>query len=145
MCIPHELGKSERWRLVVSWVPLIDGWGFSFLGLPPAQHNKCGVNPRSTIYTTSVQFSRSVVSDSLQPHGLQHARLPCPLPTPGTCSNSCPSSQWCHPTISLHYLILSKLLRSKNKFSIALCFLRLTTINGSWNQFIGPTNMFLKQ
>ena len=47
-----------------------------------------------------VQFSRSVVSDSLWPHGLQHTRLPCPSPVPGTCSNSCPSSQWCHPTIS---------------------------------------------
>ena len=40
------------------------------------------------------------MSDSLQPHELQHARLPCPSPTPGACSNSCPSSQWCHPTIS---------------------------------------------
>ena len=40
------------------------------------------------------------MSDSLWPHGLQHARLPCPSPTPGACSNSCPSSQWCHPTIS---------------------------------------------
>ena len=48
----------------------------------------------------SVQFSRSVVSDSLRPHGLQHARFPCPSPTPGACSNSCPSSQWWHPTIS---------------------------------------------
>ena len=48
----------------------------------------------------SVQFSRSVVSDSLQPHGLQHTRPPCPSPTPGACSNSCPLSQWCHPTIS---------------------------------------------
>ena len=46
------------------------------------------------------QFSRSVISNSLQPHGLQHARLPCPSPTPGVSSNSCPSSQWCHPTIS---------------------------------------------
>ena len=46
------------------------------------------------------QFSRSVMSNSLQPHGLQHARLPCPSPTPGACSNSCPSSRWCHPTIS---------------------------------------------
>ena len=40
------------------------------------------------------------MSDSLQPHGLQHAGLLCPSPTPGACSNSCPSSQWCHPTIS---------------------------------------------
>ena len=48
----------------------------------------------------SVQFSRSVMSNSLWPHELQHATLPCPPPTPGVYSNSCPSSQWCHPTIS---------------------------------------------
>ena len=45
-------------------------------------------------------FSRSVLSDSWGPYGLQHARLPCPSPSPGACSNSCPLSQWCHPTIS---------------------------------------------
>ena len=45
-------------------------------------------------------FSRSVMSDSFPPQGLQHARLPCPSPTSGACSNSCPLSQWCHPTIS---------------------------------------------
>ena len=49
---------------------------------------------------SSAQFSHSVLSDSLWPHGLQHARLPCPSPTPRACSNSCPSSWWCHPTIS---------------------------------------------
>ena len=48
----------------------------------------------------SVQFSCSVVPNSLWPQGLQHARLPCPSPTPGAYSNSCPLSQWCHPTIS---------------------------------------------
>ena len=48
----------------------------------------------------SVQFTRSVMSDSLWPHGLLHARLHCPLPTPGACLNSCPLSRWCHPTIS---------------------------------------------
>ena len=48
----------------------------------------------------SVQFSWPVMSNSLQPHGLQHARLPCPSPTPGACSNTCPLSWWCHPTIS---------------------------------------------
>ena len=47
-----------------------------------------------------VQFSRSVVSDSLRPHESQHARPPCPSPTPGVHSNSCPSTQWCHPAIS---------------------------------------------
>ena len=52
------------------------------------------------IIKISVQFSCSVMSNSLQSHGLQHARLPCPSPTLGACSNSCPSSWWCHPTIS---------------------------------------------
>ena len=49
---------------------------------------------------TSVQFSRSVVSDSLQPYELHHTRPPCPSPTPGVQSDSCPSSQLCHPAIS---------------------------------------------
>ena len=48
---------------------------------------------------SSVQFSRSVVSDSLRLHGLQHARPPCPSPTPRVYSNSCPLGQWCHPTV----------------------------------------------
>ena len=47
-----------------------------------------------------LQFSHSVVSNFLQPHGLQHTRPPCPSPTPRACSNSCPLSQWCHPIIS---------------------------------------------
>ena len=49
---------------------------------------------------SSVQFSRSVVSDSLRPHELQHARPPCPSPTPRVHTNPWPSSQWCHPTVS---------------------------------------------
>ena len=49
---------------------------------------------------STVQFSYSVVSDSLRPHELQHARPPCPSPTPGVHPNPCPLSQWCHPTIS---------------------------------------------
>ena len=54
------------------------------------------------VYTMeySVPFNRSVVPDSLWTHGLQHARLPCPSPTPRVYSDSCPSSQWCHPAIS---------------------------------------------
>ena len=52
------------------------------------------------LYIPVSQFSRSVISNSLQPHGLHHARLPCPSPTPGAYSNSCPSSWWCHSTIS---------------------------------------------
>ena len=53
-------------------------------------------------YLVQFQFSHSVMSDSLRPHELQHARLPCPLPTPGVHPNPCPSSRWCHPTISSH-------------------------------------------
>ena len=60
----------------------------------------------------SVQFSHSVVSDSLQPHGLQHIRPPCPSPTLGACSDSCPSSRWCHPTISPSAVPFSSCLQS---------------------------------
>ena len=55
---------------------------------------------RRGVVFSSVPFSCSVVSDSLQSHGLQYVRPPCPSPTPGVYSNSCPLSQWCHPTIS---------------------------------------------
>ena len=58
------------------------------------------------------KFSRSVVSSSLWPHGLKHARLPCPSPTPRAGSNSCPSSQWCHPTISYSVIPFSSCLQS---------------------------------
>ena len=60
----------------------------------------------------SVQFSHSVMFNSLRPHGLQHARLPCPSPTPGACSNSCPLSQWCHSTISSFIVPFSSCLQS---------------------------------
>ena len=60
---------------------------------------------------SSVQFSCSVMSDSLWPHGLQHTRLPCPSPTPGVYSNSCPLSRWCHPTISSSVIPFSSCLQ----------------------------------
>ena len=60
----------------------------------------------------SIQFSCSVVSDSLWTQGLQHARLPYPSPTPRACSNSCPSSQWCHSTISSSVIPFSTCLQS---------------------------------
>ena len=61
---------------------------------------------------SSVQFSHSVVSDSLRPHESQHARPPCPSPAPRLCSNSCPSSRWCHPTISSSVIPFSSYLQS---------------------------------
>ena len=59
-----------------------------------------GISIHNSVQFSSVQFSRSVMSDSLGPHGSQHARPPCPSPTPGVHSDSRPSSQWCHPAIS---------------------------------------------
>ena len=59
-----------------------------------------------------VTVSLSVMPDSLQPYGVQHARVPCPSPTPRACSNSCPLSRWCHPTISLSVIPLSSCLQS---------------------------------
>ena len=61
---------------------------------------------------SSVKFSPSVLSNSLQPHGLQHTRPPCPSPTPIVYSNSCPLSWWCHPTISSSVIPLSFCLQS---------------------------------
>ena len=58
------------------------------------------------------QFSNSVMSGSLRPHGLQHTRLPCPSPTPRAYSNSCASSRWCHPTISSSVIPFSSCLQS---------------------------------
>ena len=81
-------------------------------GLPfpsPGDLPKPGIEPRSPAFRadtlpaeplSSVQFSRSVMSDSLQPHESQHARPPCPSPTPGVHPNPCPLSWWCHPAIS---------------------------------------------
>ena len=60
----------------------------------------------------SLLFSLSVVSKSLQPHALQHARLPCPSPSPRAYSNSCPLSWWCHPTISSSVVPFSSCLQS---------------------------------
>ena len=70
-------------------------------------------------HVSPVQFNCSVMSDSLWPHGLQHARLPCPSPTPRACSNSCPSSQWCHSTISSSVVPFSSCLQS---FPASGCF-----------------------
>ena len=60
---------------------------------------------------SSVQSTCSVMSDYLWPHGLQHARPPCPSPTPGVYSNSCPLSWWCHPTISPSVILFSSCLQ----------------------------------
>ena len=84
----------------------------------------------------SIQFSHSVVSDSLPPHGLQQARLPCPSLTPRACSDSCPSSWWCHPAISSSVVPFS----SCPQFSPASgCFLSiLANLPSSHTQTVLP-------
>ena len=69
-------------------------------------------NQKKLINSSSVQLSHSVMSNSLRPHGLQHTRPPCLSPTPGACSNSCPSSWWCHPTISTSAVPFSSCIQS---------------------------------
>ena len=69
-------------------------------------------SPRILEWVSSVQFSRSIVSSSLRPNGLQHVRPPCPSPTPVVDSNSCPLSQWCHSTISSSVVPFSSHLQS---------------------------------
>ena len=78
----------------------------------PFVHSFAFPNDRSFSVNSQFRFSHSVVSDSLQPHGLQHARLPCPSPTPEAYSKSCPSSWWCHPTISSSVIPFSSHLQS---------------------------------
>ena len=82
---------------------------------PLTLHPRMNLSPYKITFlswlSSSVQFN-SVVSDSLQPHGLQHARPPCPSPTPGVYSNSCPLSWWYHPTISSSVVPFSSRLQS---------------------------------
>ena len=89
----------------------------------------------SSLYFSSVHFSHSVVSDSLRPHGLHHSSLPCPSPTPGACSNSFPSSRWCHPTISSSVIPFSSCLQS---FLASESFLR-SQFFASGGQSIGAS------
>ena len=80
--------------------------------IPSSKLLPCHISRMLLSFYKSVQFSHSVMSNSLRPRGLQHARLPCPSPTPRTCSNSCPSSWWCHPTISSSVIPFSSRLQS---------------------------------
>ena len=99
---------SWRWYLSDGLAILTSHWVFLGLSHVYMLLNVCLL----VCLSVSVQFSCSVVSDSLQPHGLQPARPPSPSPTPGAYSNSCPLSQWCHPTISSSIIPFSSCLQS---------------------------------
>ena len=83
--------------------------------------------------SSSVQFSCSVMSNSLRPHGLQHTRPPCPSPTPGVYPNSCPLSQWCYPTISFSVVPFFSCLQS----FLALGYFQMNQLFASGGQSIG--------
>ena len=94
-------------------------------------------------HTNSVQFGCSVVSDCLRPHGLQHTRLTCPSPTPGACSNSCPSNQLCHPIISSTVVPFSSCLRSfpaSGSFQMSPFFELGSQSIGSFSFSISPSS-----
>ena len=94
---------------------------------------------------SSVQFSCSVVSDSLQPHGLQHARSPCPSSTPRAYSNSCPLSRWCHPTISSSVIPFSSCLQSfpaSGSFQMSQFFISGGQSIKSFSFSISPSNEY---
>ena len=92
----------------------------------------------------SVQFSHSVMSDSLWPHGLQHARLPCPSSTPGGCSNSCPLSWWCHLTISFSVAPFP----SPSIFPNIRIFPKESALHSGWPKYwsfsLNPSNEYLE-
>ena len=94
-----ELGEDVRKPPVPSPTLGLGGWDYIPCTLSPPNITPPFVNKQGH-NNPSIQSSHSVMSDSLQPYGLQHTRLPCPSPTPGACWNSPPPSQRCHPTIS---------------------------------------------
>ena len=120
-CIPKNaslhLAAFQIQLTILLMQPLLcTVWSFS----QTSHRVECAISPVSPLVVflfvfagaevfsfSSVQFSRSVGSDSLRPHESQHARPPCPSPTPGVYSNSCPSSRWCHPAISSSVLPFS--------------------------------------
>ena len=110
MCVFAETFESKlqaSWKFIPKFnmhLPRIRT--FSFINTIPLPHLR-----QFTLFH-SVQFSRSVVSDSFRPHELQHARPPCASPTPRVHPNPCPLSRWCHLTISFSVIPFSSCLQS---------------------------------
>ena len=139
----HDAG---RWVLWVLWTELLEEalWGRKGRSTPRMYLLQWGqVSAPSKMEEVQCShfshFSHSVVTDSLQPHGLQHARLPCSSPTPRACSNSCPLSQWCHPNISSSVIHFSSCLQSFP----ASGSLQMSQFFTSGGQSIGASGSFL--
>ena len=102
-----QMGKQwKQWQTLFSWAPK------SLQMVTVAMKLKDACSLEEKLWLASVQFSCSVVSDSLRPHGLQHARPSCPTPIPIAYSISCPCHQWCHPTISSSVIPCSSHIQS---------------------------------
>ena len=121
-------------RDLLSWacrlVSFISHYLFKYSNTPFA--SSFLTSPPETLIQFS-QFCHSVMSNSLWPHELQHARLPCPSPTAGVHPNSCPLSRWCHPIISSSFIPFSSHLQS---FPASVSF-QLSQFFGSGGQSIG--------
>ena len=106
MCNPMDCGPPSYSVHGISQARILEWAAISFSRGPSSPRDQICISciGRQILYHwatfSSVQFSHSVVSDSLRPHELQHARPPCPSSTPGVHSNSCPLTRWCHPIIS---------------------------------------------
>ena len=106
LIIPIVQLLSCVWLFSTSWTVFV--WI-----LTSFYENRCFLGSNSFRFQIYLlMFSHSVVSDSLPPHRLQHARLPCPSSSPGACTNSCPLSWWCHPTIWFSVVPFSSCLQS---------------------------------
>ena len=106
-------GVAKSWTRLSYWTEL--NWIFHCIYVPQLLYPficQWVSKSRPCPQFSSVQFSHSVMSDSLRPHESQHTRPPCPSPTPGVYSDSCPSSQWCHPAISSSVVPSSSCLQS---------------------------------
>ena len=155
--LPMEFSQQEYWS-GAPFPPLRDlpntrikpmshlclalaGWFFTTSTTWEAQHIHWCMDKFNQSFN-SVQFSYSVMSDSLQHHGLQHARLPCPSPTPGVYSNSCPSSRWFHPNISSSVVPFSSRLQSfpaSGSFPVSQLFASGGQSYWSFSFSIGPS------
>ena len=140
VAIPFSWGSF--WPRDWNWVSHIAGRFFTICATKDMNDKSNSSCKR--IQFSSVQFSCSVMSDSLRSHGLLHARSPCPTPTPGVCSNSCPLSWWCHPAI----LPLSSLLLLPSIFPSIMVFSNESVLRIKWPKYwhfsfsISPSNEY---